>query len=403
MRTTREASPLVLAAALLGCGTGGGSVSSTAVRDSAGIRIVENPEAAPTGLDWSFSERPLVDIGGEGSPEDAELFQVRRAVRLSDGRIVVANAGSSDLKYFDPAGTYLLSAGGPGEGPGEFRNITYMARFAVDSILVYDGRLIRVAIYDPRGGFARNVQLETTGEIPFAAVRAVFRDGSMLANGFAEIDEGVVPSGLQRYGSRFYHYSPDGTVLAELGVFDGSESYFLAVNGGFGVYPAMFGRATQHLASGTSMYRAANDTYEIQIKESDGTLRSIIRRGATPITVQDRHVRLFRERQLAEARNDDARRMLTRALDGMPVPETMPAYARALVDDEGNIWVEAYRPPDVDTVTWSVFSPDGVLQGELTGPPDFTPYQIGEDFMLGLWRDDFDLEHVQLYQLRKAT
>jgi hypothetical protein len=403
MSTIQKVSPLLLAGALVGCGMGGGAKSAASVRDSAGIRIVENPDVAPAGLEWSFSQLPLLDIGGEGSPENAELFQVRQAVRLSDGRIVVANAGSSELKYFDPLGTYLASVGGPGEGPGEFREVRFMARFGGDSILVYDSRLLRVAVFDPDGAFTRNVQLETNAEIRFVAVRAAYRDGSMLASGFADVDEGVLPSGLQRYGSKHYHYAPDGSLLAELGVFDGTESYFLDMNGGFAVYPPFFGRGTQHLTWNDRLYRAANDSYEIQIKDPAGALQSIIRRDHAPISVQDRHVQLLREAQLAEATDDNRRRMANRALDDMPIPATMPAYSRAMVDDEGNIWVEAYRPPDVELVTWSVFAPDGVLQGELEGPPDFTPYQIGEDFMLGLWRDDFDLEHIQFYELRKAT
>jgi hypothetical protein len=43
------------------------------------------------------------------------------AVRLSDGRIVVADGLSREARYFDVGGEALQTVGGQGEGPGELR------------------------------------------------------------------------------------------------------------------------------------------------------------------------------------------------------------------------------------------------------------------------------------------
>ena len=117
--------PALLAAAVVAVAcesTGGGrSGLESAARDSAGITIVENQEpASETRLGWLIGEAPILSIGAlEGNPA-YELYQVRDAARLPDGRIVVANAGSGELRVFDPSGTHLASWGGRGEGPGEF-------------------------------------------------------------------------------------------------------------------------------------------------------------------------------------------------------------------------------------------------------------------------------------------
>ncbi len=35
-------------------------------------------------------------------------------------------------------------------------------------------------------------------------------------------------------------------------------------------------------------------------------------------------------------------------------------------------------------------------------PPRFSPLDIGPDFVLGLWRDADDVEHVRMYDLVKS-
>jgi hypothetical protein len=49
----------------------------------------------------------------------------------------------------------------------------------------------------------------------------------------------------------------------------------------------------------------------------------------------------------------------------------------------------------------TVFASDGTWLGTVELPPRFTPWHIGRDFVVGVWRDDFDVEHVQLYALMK--
>src|SRR5687768_1740535 len=93
----------------LGCGDRAAPAQPGAVtvRDSAGIRIVEHPAGYEAGLPvWDARGEPVVDIGGGEDPEQ-DLDLVRGAVRLSDGRIVVANTGSGELRVFDRAGRFL--------------------------------------------------------------------------------------------------------------------------------------------------------------------------------------------------------------------------------------------------------------------------------------------------------
>ena len=127
-----------------------------------------------------------------------------------------------------------------------------------------------------------------------------------------------------------------------------------------------------------------------------------MRRQLEPVAVTDALVEVERRRRLEGVDDDARRRRLNRALDEIPIPETLPAYKTVYVDDESNLWVQEYNPPGVDDVTWTVFDASGILLGQLAGHPGFTPHHIGADFMVGLWKDDLDLEHIKVYSLDKC-
>ena len=127
-------------------------------RDSAAIRVVEN--AAPAwGTDsrWRVAPIPEVVIGASSSPMDdrdeVPLYRVQGARFLSDGRIVVANAGSSEVMVFDTAGTLVTRFGGRGEGPGELQSIVAVHVCGGDSIAVVDSR--QTLHFFDRGGDVR--------------------------------------------------------------------------------------------------------------------------------------------------------------------------------------------------------------------------------------------------------
>lgn len=122
-------SALVLAAAgaiclpaVLACWGESGSATTWdgAVRDSAGIPIVENfgMPMWREGEGWVFTE--VLRIGTvEGDPE-YEFGNVTGIAVLSDRRIVVADALAHELRFFSPDGVYQSSVGRQGQGPGEF-------------------------------------------------------------------------------------------------------------------------------------------------------------------------------------------------------------------------------------------------------------------------------------------
>ena len=111
------------------------------VRDSAGITIVESTRpATDSRLDWKVGTEPQVSFGAAMGESEYQLYQVGDATRLAGGRIVVANGGSNQLLVFDEAGNYLAAWAGQGDGPGEFRSLASVHRWAGDSLYVRPDR-----------------------------------------------------------------------------------------------------------------------------------------------------------------------------------------------------------------------------------------------------------------------
>jgi hypothetical protein len=46
---------------------------------------------------------------------------------------------------------------------------------------------------------------------------------------------------------------------------------------------------------------------------------------------------------------------------------------------------------------------EGALVARTALPLEFTPYDIGEDWILGRELDELDVEHVRLYGIRKTA
>lgn len=152
-------------------------------RDSLGIEIVESTNPLwQDGQSWSLSPSPAIEIGTADGPEDQQLFRVFSALRLSDDRILIANSGSGELRFYDPSGNLLKSAGGTGAGPGEFGQFASMQTWldASGDLLSYDGGNERVNVFDTTGALIRTVYFEQTPEAPRAFLYGTLNDGTWL-------------------------------------------------------------------------------------------------------------------------------------------------------------------------------------------------------------------------------
>ncbi|MEJ2239140.1 MAG: hypothetical protein P8X82_12650, partial [Gemmatimonadales bacterium] len=93
-------------------------------------------------------------------------------------------------------------------------------------------------------------------------------------------------------------------------------------------------------------------------------------------------------------------------VDDLLVPDKKPAYSELLVDARGCVWAAEHVGEltgwlAMDPRKWEVFSADGEWLGSVLSPRRFTVFEIGDDYVLGVFRDDVDVEHVQLLRLHR--
>ncbi|MEO8201379.1 MAG: 6-bladed beta-propeller [Gemmatimonadota bacterium] len=106
-------------------------------------------ESAPD--TWRLSSLPAVDIGVAEGDGPQELAGASSSIRLPDGRIIVANSGSSELRFFDSQGRFLHTSGRKGSGPGEFDGAIHLIPLGPETFAAFvDPRL---SLFDTSGSF----------------------------------------------------------------------------------------------------------------------------------------------------------------------------------------------------------------------------------------------------------
>lgn len=397
---------LVLAmTALLGlaaCGPDGDTEKTlrSEVRDSAGVVIVENARPAPESrLGWRIGAAPAVSIGADEGDPGEMLFGVRDATRLGDGRIVVANSGTSEPRVFAADGTYLETWGGRGEGPGEFSRYTpeAVSRWRGDSVAADNMFQRRLEIFDSRGNHGRTVTLADG----YHSFLGVLPDGAMLVKPSPVLAGGLFDSGepLVRRDEDFGLLDPGGELRVSLGLHPGQEWYVSTTPPATGAHP--FGRSTIATIWGDLVVVAPTDRYELRAYESDGTLVRIIRRDYELRSPTQAEL----DRVLVESFADlpeEIRVRFAATTEDMPLVEYFPAFEALQSDPLGHLWVQDYRYPGQDRNVWTVFDSEGRVQGLVETPAGFDVFEIGEDYVLGRAMDEFDVEHVQLWPLDRG-
>ncbi|MFW6078356.1 MAG: hypothetical protein ACODAE_01965 [Gemmatimonadota bacterium] len=390
------------ALALGACGAGDAPPSDAVVeRDSAGIRIVENRAPAWTaGEAWRLADRPSLDIGAPDGPPEQQLFRVTGAVRLSDGRIVVANGGTRELKFYDAAGSHLRTVGGEGGGPGEFDNLSWLGRTRSDTLLVWDNGARRLSTFDPAGEFVSSVQAGADLSGFLALIVGVFDDGSMILRpGESAATFMGRPTGELRDTVALVRFDRSGAPMDTVGRFAGPERFVFQRESGFSLADVFFGRETFTALRGDRLFVADSDRYEVAAYDAAGELRALVRRTHEPVAVRSDDVEAVRDAILAGIEGEEQRRRREEVLAEAPSRETLPAIGDLVVDRASRIWLEAYRAPGVDERRWSVFDADGRWLGSLEMPVGLDVLEIGESYVLGVERDAFDVEYVRLYEV----
>lgn len=388
--------------------------------DSAGIPVATavSPQWEP-GEAWTVDEI-LVEIGTiDGAPE-YQLADVVAAVRLANGDIVVADRGASELRGYDAEGTFQWRVGREGEGPGEFLSLDFLGRMAGDSLVAYDGRLLRAQVFDPVGALVRTFRAELPRGVGASSGSAPDRPVGLaddrLILRFVELPDETAPGIMRWIDYRLVAVDLKDGAATSLIVVDGEEVQLRQRDDGRyteGQY--VFGNMPEFGAAAGSVAVIDTEFYLVRlVSPVDGRAERIVQRDVEPAAATDAVFESHLEgildlvaRTVAPLEQSD---LVERMWRETPRAPTLPVLRSIHVDETGNLWLTPYYVAGAEPPPFEVHAPDGTWLGSVSLPPGlergFIQYQapymeIGSDYILGVWTDELDVQYVRMYRLNR--
>jgi hypothetical protein len=386
--------PLMMLLALAACDSGVRETGWPVRRDSAGVAIVENSAEATFSLDrWSVDSALDLRIGDAGDSTGAAFSGITAVVALPTGEIVVLDRSTQEIRYFSATGSFLRSVGRAGDGPGEFRSMRLIPALRYDSLIVMDGSRSRFTVVRHNGEMvhSRSARPVTGQPLGWLALGRLITRNTVLVGSARETR--VVSQPFSVLAAHLESGLVDTLARDSLlSVVSNSSDGRTTIN------QIPFTVAQSAAAGNGSIYVARGRTSDIEVYDSAGRFSRKFTVHAGDQELLGHEFESAIESLAKFAGDPPAARG---AFNSIPPVRTLPVWTNVLVDYSGLIWVERYRRTTAQPWLWSVFSPQGDALGSVEVPRDFAMRYIGEDFILGTWRDEDRIEYVQRHRLQR--
>lgn len=354
---------------------------------------------------WTLSPQPVVSIGGEGTPA-TEFSQIGGIMRLSGGRVAIVNGATSEIRIFGPGGAHLKTFGRKGEGPGEFRGLTY-AGHSGDTAFLYDYNLKRITIAH-LGAEPRVVK--TVSYAPVSSRGYSSADGR-LSDGRWTVGTWISPTfdgppGTYRMNTSVGIVSAEGTGVVNWVAESPSMAVFVHNPTGnkkdASVGVVGFSPNFMHTANGASIVYGDPATDSITIQTGDK--RTVVRLPLPKRPITKAMADAARDRELASfpsTTRDKVKDWTTARYDLKNMLEDLPTFSKLLAGVDGETWIEEYTGTPQEPTRYLVIGPTGDSRAWVSVPAGLRLKEIGRDYVAGVQFDADDVETVRVYSLNR--
>jgi hypothetical protein len=393
---------LLLGICLVGCAAPDDTLSLSSPPEP-GTAVVNREPTWTRSTRWTMGRSPVVEIGGSRGSAPENLLKVAGVMRMEDGTVVVANASTGELRYFDAKGTHLRSVGGIGFERGTFRVLGWIQPLASGEIAAYDEAQRSLSVFDAEGSYVRRLLdgYDPRANGAFLSIEGVFDDESVLIHQsrMAEFAEGA-----QRSDDWWVRVPKFGLPVAVTGAFPGAEIVRRRFVNGGDISQPPFGRGVHAAIAPTRFYVGDDDRYAISAFSPEGALLHVVRLEGAERAITEELIDAYMDIRIQPNRNID-RRALEPPLRALITRKTLPAFSALRADPDGNLWVRDFDValPADRRERWNVFDANGRYLGALEMPKAFAVMTIGIDYVAGVWKDRFGTERVRVYALEKPT
>lgn len=397
-RTSQRTRTAILSALwLAGCSSGDANAPTTTMRDSAGIVITEN-DLARLPASCTIPSTPTVSIGTAEGDDAYQLFRVFGARRLSDGRIVLVNQGSQQIRFYDQSGKFVSQAGRSGKGPGEFSNAFYLWVLPGDTIWVGDYDPWQFLVFGPDGTWKRTVR-------PSPQYNNSPRMLNVLDDGRAVLSQ-VPFEARSKSEFTLEHvtvvvHGPDGALTDTIGTYSNGRIGNMGDDpSGPWLFPH-FESFASAAASGSHIVVGHGSVPELAVYRASDSVRleRLVRWTTGDRTISSDAVAAERKRlreQYAEMDPAMFRRMVEPLIsEKRPVADRFPAFAGITTGRDGRIWVREFATPDrANTRSYLTFDAEGRFICRAVMPAFNNVFEFGKDYLLAHDRDSLGVERV---------
>ena len=366
------------------------------IEDSAGVRIVAY-DRTPTGKPaFRFPTAPRYRHGA--NPGDYAFRAIRVGRLFPDGGAVVSDELNGEVVVLSPDGSAHEVLAGRGEGPGEVIFVYAMFALGQDSVLVADPRLGRATLF-AGGSVAHTADLRpATNRLGVVGLGS--SGGLLLANrvpsrSLAGLEEEWLAGHMARYEM-------------ETGALDTVSSYDHMARLPTGLEWDPIGAVGAVTVAAGQFVQTRSDRPEITWRLPDGTVTQVVRWQVEPARLTEGMLEPVEADELERNRisystlpyariQEITQRDLAdyRASIGRP----LPLFGSPFADAEGRVWLPSYRPGGSrEGLSYTVISSDGEWLGTVDTPPRFRILDVAGGLVLGVLRDEMDVENVVVWQ-----
>jgi hypothetical protein len=401
------------------CGGDGTASVQPIVTDSAGIRIVTNPDRGSWNPEEGWRLEEELRIGVDAGATELQFGSITGLDADPSGRIYVLDGQAREVRVFGPGGGFVTSFGRGGGGPGEFsqviaQQLTGLLFVMQDgTVAIPDIGNARIAHFGPDGEVLGSEPITLDDGIPMLWTRS---DDRALYRQVRQMSLPGMPAQEAEPTDRIIKMTRlggDEEVVLEV---PPGESFGTGAGGApqiriFASEPVWTVLSDGRLVTGTS------DRYSLELRGANGEVESIVRRDVRRREVTAGHEGAFRD-IFREAWGEAGipPEMIGQLMTAVSFEPVWPALAQLLAGPDGTFWVQrvdaesALEDLTVEDLQagrfgsprWDVFDVDGAYLGVVEMPHGVSPLRFVGDHLYGVHRDELEVQRVVRLGLRRG-
>jgi len=367
------------------------------------------PETSGAQVSWLVASEPYLVIGVLDGDPAYQFSDIAAATRQPDGGWVVADAGSRTVRAYDSDGRLRRFLGGAGSGPGEFVRPTQVLSLQDGSTLVWDDATFRATEFNPEGeladirSFSREAIAKAVEPPLYPASGMLLSDGDLLVRLIFKTAD--VPPGRFRHQTGALRVAGDDSAIDTVLFFRDTEQVSVQLpKGSLSVVPPLARRASIAVQPNEARLCIGDqEGPEVSCFGLDGT--SFVARWESErvrATADEPAVAAWRDSMGDLYAQKMSRADADKILSQVPAPTEHPPYTELVLDRGGHLWVKTGAADGPESDSYLVFTPAGQAVGPVS-VPHVRILEIGDDYLVGVVRDEFEVQYLQVFELAKPN